>query len=124
METQLHLIANAPGTYEGRSAAFSGPGFADMHFDTLATSRSDFDAWIARAKATPRTLDTATYAALSQPGPKVPVTLYSDVTPHLFDDVVQRYMRGTARDPMCGTRAPALSLESTGGQASATLAAE
>jgi cytochrome o ubiquinol oxidase subunit II len=124
MQTQLHLIANAPGTYEGRSSAFSGPGFADMHFDTLATSRSDFDAWIARAKAAPQTLDTATYTALSQPGPKAPVTLYSGVAPHLFDDIVDRYMRGTARDPMCGTHAPTLSLEPTGGQTPATLAAE
>jgi cytochrome o ubiquinol oxidase subunit II len=124
MQTQLHLIANVPGTYEGRSAAFSGPGFADMHFDTLATSRGDFDAWIARAKAAPHALDTATYEALAQPGPKAPVTLYSGVAPGLFDDIVERYMRGTARDPMCGTRAPALSLEPTGGHTSATLAAE
>lgn len=124
MRTQLHLIANEPGTYEGRSSAFSGPGFADMHFDTLATSRGDFDAWIARAKAAPHALDTATYEALAQPGPKAPVTLYSGVAPGLFDDVVERYMRGSARDPMCGTRAPALSLEPNGGHTSATLAAE
>jgi cytochrome o ubiquinol oxidase subunit II len=124
MQTQLHLIANAPGTYEGRSSAFSGPGFADMHFDTLATSRGDFDAWIARAKAAPQALDTATYEVLAQPGPKAPVTLYSRVAPGLFDGVVERYMRGNARNPMCGTRAPALSLEPNGGQTSATLAAE
>jgi len=124
MQTQLHLIANAPGVYEGRSAAFSGPGFADMHFETLATSRGDFDAWIARAKAAPHALDTATYTALEQPGEKMPVTLYSGVAAGLFDDIVGRYMRGTARDPMCGTRASALSLEPTGGHTSATLAAE
>lgn len=124
MQTQLHLIANAPGVYAGRSAAFSGPGFSDMHFDTLATSRADFDAWIARAKAAPRVLDNPTYAALAQPGTKTPVTLYSNVAPGLFDDVAGQYMRGTARNPMCGTRVSALSPESNRGRTPAILAAE
>ena len=39
MQTQLHLIANNPGTYDGLSSAFSGPGFSDMHFAAVATSR-------------------------------------------------------------------------------------
>jgi cytochrome o ubiquinol oxidase subunit 2 len=46
MRTQLHLIADAPGTYRGQSAAFSGEGFSDMHFDTVAMSNADFDAWV------------------------------------------------------------------------------
>jgi len=126
MQTQLHLIADEPGTYAGRSAAFSGPGFSDMHFATLALNRGDFDAWIAQAKAAPRALDTATYTMLKQPGEKAPVALYSAVAPHLFDDIVERYMRGTVRDPMCGTQASAVpvSLEPHGGQTPATLAAE
>lgn len=108
MQTQLHLIANRPGVYAGRSAAFSGPGFSDMHFDTLATSRADFDAWIARAKASPLSLDKAAYGVLAQPAAKVPVALYRAVEPGLFDDVVNQYMRGTPRDPMCGPANAAL----------------
>ncbi|WP_243842681.1 ubiquinol oxidase subunit II [Paraburkholderia caballeronis] len=108
MQTQLHLIANQPGVYAGRSAAFSGPGFSDMHFDTLATSRADFDAWIARAKASPLALDKAAYNALEQPSAKAPVALYGSVMPRLFDGVVNQYMRGMPRDPMCGTAAAAL----------------
>ena len=108
MQTQLHLIANQPGTYAGRSAAFSGPGFSDMHFDTVATSRAEFDAWIARAKASPLALDKATYGALSQPAAKVPVTLYRTVEPGLFDDVVSQYARGTPGDPRCGAAPSAM----------------
>jgi cytochrome o ubiquinol oxidase subunit 2 len=110
MQTQLHLIADRPGVYAGRSAAFSGPGFSDMHFDTLATSRADFDAWIARAKASPLALDRAAYGVLAQPAAKVPVALYRAVDPGLFDDVVSQYMRGTPSDPRCESRSRASSL--------------
>ncbi|PYE28058.1 cytochrome bo3 quinol oxidase subunit 2 [Paraburkholderia silvatlantica] len=103
MQTKLHLIANEPGIYAGRSAAFSGPGFSDMHFETLATSRAEFDAWIAQAKASPAMLSRAAYERLALPGEKTPVTLYSNVAPGLFDGVVGKYMRDVHGNPICGT---------------------
>nr|WP_322011690.1 ubiquinol oxidase subunit II [Paraburkholderia sp. J12] len=124
MQTKLHLIANAPGVYAGRSAAFSGPGFSDMHFDTVATSRADFDAWIARAKASPEHLDVAAYTRLAQPGEKAPVTLYSGVVPGLFDGVANKYMRDANGNPICGAGVPAFTLDRRGARAGATLAAE
>ncbi len=84
MQTQLHLIANAEGTYAGRSSAFSGPGFSDMHFDTVAVSPQAFDAWVATAKASPRTLDATAYATLAQPSEKAPVTIYGRADPAIF----------------------------------------
>jgi cytochrome o ubiquinol oxidase subunit 2 len=113
MRTQLNLIANTPGVYAGRSSAFSGPGFSDMHFDTVATSRADFDAWIARAKQSSVTLDKATYQALEKPSEKNPVTLYSNVAPRLFDDVVDQYMKAGARDPICASDKVAPSIASS-----------
>lgn len=125
MKTQLNLIANTPGIYEGRSAAYSGPGFSDMHFDTLATSRAAFDAWIASAKTSPLALDKTTYTALQKPSQKEPVKVYAHVLPGLFDDVVGQYMNGAARAPICGTTAnAAVSIERTGAQSPATKAAE
>src|ERR1700737_290817 len=124
MQTQLHLIPNSAGVYAGRSSAFSGPGFSDMHFDTIATSLSDFDAWIARAKQSSLSLSKTDYQALEQPSSKTQVTLYSGVAPGLFDDVVGQYMSGTARNPTCGTSSPALSYERNGAQSPSTLAAE
>ncbi len=105
MQTQLHLIADVPGVYAGRSAAFSGAGFSDMHFDTLATSRAGFDAWIARARKSSATLNEARYTLLAQPSEKNPVALYANVTPGLFEAVVNRYMGGASNDPRCGTSA-------------------
>ncbi|SDH11340.1 cytochrome bo3 quinol oxidase subunit 2 [Paraburkholderia steynii] len=103
MQTQLHLIANSSGTYAGRSSAFSGPGFSDMNFDTVVTSRGEFDAWVARAKASPQALDVTAYDSLQQPSKKNPVTLYSNVAPGLFDGIVYQYMRDAAGRPICTT---------------------
>jgi cytochrome o ubiquinol oxidase subunit 2 len=94
MQTQLHLIADVPGTYAGLSSAFSGPGFSDMHFDALAMPRERFDAWVSQARNAPTALDDATYRALEQPSTKAPVTTYARVTPGLFDSIVDRYMAG------------------------------
>jgi cytochrome o ubiquinol oxidase subunit 2 len=124
MRTRLNLIANEPGIYAGQSSAFSGPGFSDMHFNTLATSRADFDAWIARAKQSPLSLDKAAYEALEKPSQKNPVAVYARVTPGLFDQVVGQYMQGAARDPMCGPAGGALSVERAGAQSLAHQAVE
>jgi cytochrome o ubiquinol oxidase subunit 2 len=94
MQTQLHLVADEPGTYLGMSAAFSGEGFSDMRFDTVATSRAGFDEWIRQAKQSPQSLDTATYRALERPTHGLAPAVYADVAPDLFDGVVNRFMRG------------------------------
>ncbi|WP_354687299.1 ubiquinol oxidase subunit II [Cupriavidus necator] len=93
MQTRLHLIADQPGTYLGQSAAYSGPGFSDMHFKTLATSREAFDAWIQSARASAQALDLKTYRTLEQPSSKDPVALYATVAPKLFEQVVDKYMQ-------------------------------
>jgi cytochrome o ubiquinol oxidase subunit 2 len=92
MQTQLHLIANRPGVYDGLSSAYSGAGFSDMHFDTVATSRAEFDAWVRQTKTSPLTLNNASYGALAQPSSKNPVTLYASVDPDLFEGIVNHYM--------------------------------
>lgn len=92
MQTKLHLIADHTGTYAGMSAAYSGPGFSDMHFDTTVVSHADFDQWVQAAQRAPHTLDEKTLALLEQPGTSVPVALYANVTPGLFDGIVGKYM--------------------------------
>ncbi len=113
MQTQLHLIADSAGTYAGLSSAFSGPGFSDMHFDAVATGRPVFDAWVQQAKASPLSLDQATYQVLAQPSTKNPVAVYAHVAPGLFENVVNQYMPAPmegmahmASDPMTATGMP------------------
>jgi cytochrome o ubiquinol oxidase subunit II len=125
MQTQLHLIADQPGTYLGRSSAFSGPGFSDMHFETIAATRAGFDDWIAKAKQSPLALTRPVYQVLRQPGDKAPVTIYSSVAPELFVSVVHQYMPGGAGDPLCGTQAPMVSqTQQAGAPSRVALAAE
>jgi cytochrome o ubiquinol oxidase subunit 2 len=108
MQTKLHLIANSPGVYDGRSAAYSGAGFSDMHFKTVATSRQEFDSWLEQAKKSPLKLDKASYGALEQSSENNPVATYAAVDPGLFDGVVNKYMHGHAASDICTTEPKAL----------------
>ncbi len=93
MQTRLHLIADTPGVYQGMSSSFSGPGFADMHFDTAATSEADFKRWVEQARHSKLVLTKAAYQALAAPSRNNPVESYSHVAAHLFEHVVDQYRR-------------------------------
>ena len=45
MATRLNLRADAPGTFQGLSAQFSGDGFADMLFDVHVVPSAQFSKW-------------------------------------------------------------------------------
>ena len=72
MQTRLHLIADRPGSYAGTSANFSGRGFSDMKFRTLAEPREQFDAWVQKVKASPERLDATVYGTVAQPSERRP----------------------------------------------------
>jgi cytochrome o ubiquinol oxidase subunit II len=92
MQTQLHLIADKPGTYQGISSAFSGPGFSDMHFEVKATSLADFRAWVASVKQGQGTLTHDSYVALARPSTNDAPSTYAQVQGGLFLQVVNQYM--------------------------------
>lgn len=91
MQTRLHLSANEPGRFVGRNTQYSGRGFADQQFAAVAMTPADFDAWVARVKASPQKLDAAAYAELAKPSAAHPVAYYSDVEPGLFDGIIRKY---------------------------------
>jgi cytochrome o ubiquinol oxidase subunit II len=88
MQTRLHLLANEPGAYQGLSSNYSGDGFSGMTFEALALAPRAFQAWLAKAAASPRTLTAAAYERLARPSENVPVAYYSQVRPHLFAEIV------------------------------------
>ncbi len=96
MQTQLHLIADHPGTYPGLSSSFSGPGFSDMHFQAVAADERGFEQWVQQAKASSQTLDKAAYKELVKPSSKDPERVYARVAPGLFDEIVDQYMSSPA----------------------------
>ena len=92
MRTQLHLVADQPGTYDGLSANFSGSGFSDMTFKAIATTEPKFKAWVQSVRASPRQLTQASYAKLEAPSEKNPPEFFSHVPKGLFADVIAKYM--------------------------------
>ena len=99
MQTQLHLLADEPGTYQGLSSNYSGDGFSGMTFKAISLpSQQQFAAWLAKVKASQRTLGAAAYEQLARPSENNPVAYYSQVPPDLFADIVAG--RRAARSPM------------------------
>lgn len=92
MSTQLHLMANQPGDYDGVSANISGEGFADMRFTAKASTNQDFDTWVAQTKQQPNRLSKAIYDEMAQPSTDTQVLLYSSVDAGLYDTIVMKYM--------------------------------
>jgi cytochrome o ubiquinol oxidase subunit 2 len=88
MVTHLQLLADAPGTYPGFSAQFSGNGFADMQFAVDAVSPEQFAQWTAATRNAGPTLDPPSYAELTRPTQSVPPFTYRAVAPGLFQTIV------------------------------------
>lgn len=103
MRTRLHLIADTPGTYRGMSAAFSGEGFSDMRFDTVAMSPPAFEAWMRDAKRSPQAMDARRYRTASLPTTRGAPAIYAGVEPDLFDGIVDRFMRQPGAADVCRT---------------------
>ena len=88
METSLHAVINKEGTYKGFSANYSGAGFSGMHFNFEGLSNDRFDAWIAQAKASGKTLGRKDYLELERPSMNEPVRRYASVDGELFKAVL------------------------------------
>lgn len=92
MSTQLHLMANNPGVYNGSSANLSGEGFADMRFKAESTTQDDFYAWVQSAKQSRRTLTSGSYRLLASPSTEQSTTTYASAEPNLYTNVIMKYM--------------------------------
>jgi cytochrome o ubiquinol oxidase subunit II len=94
MQTKLQLLADAPGTFVGRNSQYSGGGFSDQHFEVIAQTPADFDAWVAKAKQAPVKLDATTYPALAAKSRRNPIAYYSAVEPGLYDSIIAKFTHG------------------------------
>lgn len=94
MQTRLQLLADQPGRFVGRNSQYSGGGFSDQHFEVLALSPADFDAWVAKVKQAPAPLDGSTYPALAAKSRAVPVTYFAPVEAGLYDSIIAKFTHG------------------------------
>jgi cytochrome o ubiquinol oxidase subunit 2 len=113
MVTQLHLQADQPGSYYGRSAQFSGDGFSDMHFRVRSVPAAQFTAWVTQARAAGPVLDMPAYAALTKQSTNVAPFTYRAVDPKLFQTIyMQKAPLGPG--PTTGRGGPEVSPRSAG----------
>ncbi|WP_316190012.1 ubiquinol oxidase subunit II [Bradyrhizobium sp. SZCCHNS2096] len=88
MQTRLNAVINAPGSYRGFSANYSGAGFSHMRFTFQALADADFDKWIAKAKSANSRLGRQEYLALERPSENEPVRFYAPVDEELFPAIL------------------------------------
>jgi cytochrome o ubiquinol oxidase subunit 2 len=88
MVTHVQLQADAPGTYPGLSAQFSGNGFADMHFSVDVVPAQQFADWVTAARSNGPVLDQQAYADLLKPSEAVAPFTFRAIAPGLFDRIV------------------------------------
>ena len=91
MRTELHLLADQPGTYYGENTQYSGRGFPFQHFEVVAKPEHDFDAWVSTVKQQGQVLDWGNYQALRKPAARAPVGYYTTVEDGLFDRIMAQY---------------------------------
>lgn len=111
METKLHAVMNKTGDFEGISANYSGAGFSDMRFRFHSLSDADFDAWVAKAKASADQLSREDYLKLEQPSEKEPVHYYGTVAQGLYNAILNRCVESNR---MC--MSDMMALDKQGGQ--------
>jgi cytochrome o ubiquinol oxidase subunit 2 len=92
MNTQLHLMADKPGTYNGSSANLSGDGFADMKFTARSSTADDFATWTKRTQSSPNNLSMDAYGTLALPSVIKTPAEYGSYEPALYDMVIMKYM--------------------------------
>lgn len=92
MQTQLHLLATATGTFRGINSQYNGAGFSDMHFPVHVLEEAAFLKWVARTQAASTSLDTPTYQKLRQPSIGDASIQYAPVLPKLFKSIIHSYM--------------------------------
>jgi cytochrome o ubiquinol oxidase subunit 2 len=90
METQLNAVMNKVGVYDGFSANYSGAGFSDMKFKYHGVTQADFDAWVAKTKASTSALTRAEFLALDKPTIKHPIMHFGTVDKGMYDLILNR----------------------------------
>ncbi|MEM7168785.1 MAG: cytochrome ubiquinol oxidase subunit II [Pseudomonadota bacterium] len=126
MTTELHVMADQPGNFQGENMQYNGNGFVDQKFVTKALPSADFESWVAKVSADGVALDERAYNTLAVQGSRAQAhqALASDAMPAdaiyftlpdamLFSKIVGRYHSGAplALDEQPGTPAFAASVE-------------
>lgn len=92
MTTRLSLQANEAGEYRGTNTNISGEGYAEMDFNTIASTRAEFDQWVKNLQGSHKHLTWEGYESLAKPSRKQQVVYYMLHDPAIFKKVIEKYM--------------------------------
>jgi cytochrome o ubiquinol oxidase subunit 2 len=94
MSTQLHVMANSAGTFNGSSANISGDGYADMRFKVNAMNESDYKAWTKKTLTSTTTLllTDNSYKALSKDSHDSSQQTFLLMDSGLYNEIIMKYM--------------------------------
>jgi cytochrome o ubiquinol oxidase subunit II len=95
MSTQLHLIADTTGVFEGRSSNFSGPGFSQMHFKTHSLTQEDFLAWVDTVYNSEKVLTLSEYESLIKENKNLTPKQYRLGKKNLYTSIIEKYMNSS-----------------------------
>jgi cytochrome o ubiquinol oxidase subunit II len=90
MGTQLHLLADDPGTFRGLATQISGDGFADMHFEVVAKTAPEFYDWLGQVRGAGEDLTSQRYIELSKQSVLPEPITFKTVEDGLFDKVLDQ----------------------------------
>ena len=66
-ETDLYVVADHVGSYEGQNTSFNGKGYAEMKFEVESKSLEDYNDWVAEVKETAPKLTEEKYEEIIKP---------------------------------------------------------
>ena len=92
MQTQLYMVADQTGNYQGKSISFSGNGFPGMHFLTKVVSDAEFSKWVSTNQTSKNILTWQTYQTLVPDSTDTSVHYFTLGDQNLFDEIIEKYM--------------------------------
>lgn len=96
MRTKQHFFLERPGTYQGFSTEFSGPGFSWMNYKMLSVTPDKFNDWVQRAKQSGNRMNWQDFEKFAQPRINTGNrwAMYSNVQPDLFTTLIHKVKAG------------------------------
>lgn len=96
MNSELNLIADKVGKYDGYNTNINGEGYADMTFVADVMSEKDFDTWSrtagSKAMKNDYHLDESSYTELAKPSTISEPRTYHLMKKDLYDTIMMKYM--------------------------------
>lgn len=95
MDNDVHLVADEPGVYDGRSTNYSGAGFSEMTFKAHVGTQEDFESWVEKVRESSDSLNfPEEYYDLAAPSRDNEIQYFSEVSPSLYEKILQSFHAG------------------------------